>query len=369
MGSTSDGKLWHTIRQSNGHWLPFGDVLQQTGAPWQTASALGFRTAIEDVAIQTVGRDNDLLVLVVIRYTCATPLLFAPSAGKSVVCDSQSLQPMRPGQSKYKVWQTFRHSWGGWDRFVDVTAELGNHAFRRIRLARMWGTLIYFCGASTGGDVFLFRKNLFNGPSPWSDARNVKVEAAFDPGPATDVACSDNKFSPLVSVAMAAKGRVYHTFSRLSISMRRIRIYQQSNTAWTISQPALGSQSRCRTSISPRLTGTPNSIWSPVHRKPVNITVSLTTRPTRRAAGQRLAMSARVGRPGRVVATAITNVSGDLHLYNVTDEGEIWIPFAGRRMGGGPVLPPLRQKQATWGGSRTSPQRTSTIHQSTPQDL
>jgi hypothetical protein len=30
-GVTTDGRLWHTIRQTNGSWLPFGDVKGEAG--------------------------------------------------------------------------------------------------------------------------------------------------------------------------------------------------------------------------------------------------------------------------------------------------------------------------------------------------
>jgi hypothetical protein len=89
IGSTADGNLWHTI-QSNGQWLHFGDVLQRTGTPWRRARIFGYRTKIEDIAIQPVAHANDLLVLIVIRYTC---VVFNTGPGNPFSCVSQSQRP------------------------------------------------------------------------------------------------------------------------------------------------------------------------------------------------------------------------------------------------------------------------------------
>ena len=76
--------------------------------PGRPQSGLGFGMVIvEDVAL-TVGRDNDLLASrQVDPYTWVKPLLFAPSAGKSVVC-SLTVLATHEAQTKYIAWQMFR---------------------------------------------------------------------------------------------------------------------------------------------------------------------------------------------------------------------------------------------------------------------
>jgi hypothetical protein len=205
VGTTSDGGFWHTIANSDGRTLPFEDVLQHTGTPWTSHFPDNpFRAAIADIAVQPVGHNNDLLVLVLIEYHCIPPLLLEEGI-------NPCLRRQAPPEAQTQVWQTFRNSSGQWGRFVNVTAQLGGLAFTRIGLARVSFALIYFCGATEQGDVALFNINTYQGLM-WQNPRTLKLEAQFDPGPVTAVSCTDNKFSATLSVAMIANGNVFSTF-------------------------------------------------------------------------------------------------------------------------------------------------------------
>jgi hypothetical protein len=350
VGSTSDGKLWHTVSQTDGSWSSFGDILNETGAPWHSLLS---QTEIADITIQTVS--NDVLLLVLIKHT---PLSLCEIFGigtcpeKRPIADGQLTLDQQPSSypsgphrdpylerkqltldqqpSSYSVWQTFWRP-SGWEPFVDVTSELGNLvfrlgnlAFRRIRLAAIeqGSSLIYLCGATKEGGIFLFSKWI--GESPWRDARDLKAEAQFDPGQVTDVSCTPSKFAGGLSVAAVANGRVYHTFASYSSpkAYKNVPITEvgMDNLTTRIGIPELMQEADV--AATDRYTELHLVVSSP----DTSQYHSLTHFPPDTATGWTGAgnVSSVVGRPGRVVATAIANVRGDLHLYNVTDDGEIW---------------------------------------------
>jgi hypothetical protein len=83
LASTTDGGVWHTIRQANGGWLPFGDVTGQAGNPGVVGS----------VATALIGGDLHVVV-----------------------------QTSNDG----KAWHTIRRANGAWLFFGDVTGQAGN---------------------------------------------------------------------------------------------------------------------------------------------------------------------------------------------------------------------------------------------------
>jgi hypothetical protein len=315
VGSTSEGQLWYTIRQSNGQWLLFDNILTKAGRPWQVSILEGYISNIEDVAIQLLNDVNDLLGIVLIKETCM----------RSAVITRPNLCERRGSpQTRYSVWQTVQRSQSlSWEPFVNVTAQLGNHSFRRIGLAREASGLINFCGATTQGDVFISTINTLSGMA-WLTVYNLKELANFDPGPVTDVSCSDNKFSGTFSVAMVANGRVYHTFADtfFAKSYKNVPVVEVGMDDLTarIGIPELVQE------VAVAATDGYTDLHLVVGAPDTSQYHSLTHFPPDTATGWTGAgnVSSVVGHPGRVVATAITNLFDDLHLYNVTEDGVIW---------------------------------------------
>ena len=125
------GNLFHAFRESNSpNFLTgFGDILAQTGRPWQ---ALDRETRIVDVAAQS--RGNELLVMVLIRSTpTCTPL--DPDCNEDL--------PGHAGPAQYSLWSTVRHP-GSWNAFTEVS--LGNMSFRSISLSGVGRDYTTFCG-------------------------------------------------------------------------------------------------------------------------------------------------------------------------------------------------------------------------------
>lgn len=83
LASTTSGTPWHTIRQANGTWLPFGDVTGQAGNPGVVGS----------VATALIGGDLHVVV-----------------------------QTSNDG----RAWHTIRQANGTWLLFGDVTGQAGN---------------------------------------------------------------------------------------------------------------------------------------------------------------------------------------------------------------------------------------------------
>ncbi|MEG4087259.1 hypothetical protein, partial [Microcoleus sp. POL10_C6] len=109
-GTTSDGKLWHSIRFPSGSWSSFGDVEGQTGD----------RGFITDVALQGI---SDVI------HLCAI-------------------------NSSGSLWHTIRQADGSWSPFVDVKVAAGNRGnFVNMSCAGGDGKL-QVCAVTSDGNLW-----------------------------------------------------------------------------------------------------------------------------------------------------------------------------------------------------------------------
>ncbi len=141
LGVTSDGKLWHTIRQSDGTWTPFGDVKAQAGdrgtfvrVGIAVEPAPGPAEFISELHVGGVTSDGKLWHT--IRHSDGTWTPFgdvkAQAGDRGTFVDvgdagtpSIDLHVSGP-TSDGKLWHTIRHSDGTWTPFGDVKAQAGD---------------------------------------------------------------------------------------------------------------------------------------------------------------------------------------------------------------------------------------------------
>ncbi|MEG4855726.1 hypothetical protein QUB10_33315, partial [Microcoleus sp. B5-D4] len=141
-GTTSDGKLWHSIRFPNGSWSSFGDVEGQTGDG-------GF---ITNVALQGIG---DVI------HLCA-------------VNNSGSL------------WHTIRRADGSWFGFGDVKGVAGNRGnFVHVSVGEVGGEL-HVCGVTDDGHLW----HTIRHTNSWSPFGDVEGPAG-DRGKFINVSCAE----------------------------------------------------------------------------------------------------------------------------------------------------------------------------------
>jgi hypothetical protein len=133
--TSNDGKAWHTIRLANGTWLPFGDVTGQAGDP-------GF---IQAVSISGNGANGDLHVLAstmtgmpwhTIRQADGTWLPFGDVTGQAgnpgfvgsvaSALIGGDLHVVVQTSNDGLAWHTIRRADGTWLLFGDVTGQAGN---------------------------------------------------------------------------------------------------------------------------------------------------------------------------------------------------------------------------------------------------
>jgi hypothetical protein len=183
---------------------------------------------------------------------------------------------------------------------------------------------------------------------------------------------------------MVANGRVYNTFPDLNPNNRTHKNVPRTEEGMDDLTTRIGA-----------LAGTGPPIPEPVQEVAVAATdgyaelhlvvgspdtdqyLALTHFPPDTAKGWRSGnVSTQVGRSGRVVASAIATLSGDLHLYSVTDDGEIWGAVRRSSNGGWTGLAPLKPVAGDVGkfthvtvtGFDDSPEYT-TLRLNTPTDL
>lgn len=164
------GRLWHTIRQSNGSWLAWGDV----------ENAAGERGFISDHDAAAV-------------------------AGELHVC-GVSVQGALPFHS-FTLYHTIRHTNGSWEPFGNVERVASDPAgvFQTVGCTGVNGEL-HVCGYSDGRLYHSIRR--VNGS--WTSFGDVFRVAGLTQlaGPNTSIACAtvDNELH--VTVAL---GSIYHT--------------------------------------------------------------------------------------------------------------------------------------------------------------
>ena len=142
-GTTSDGKLWHSIRFPSGSWSSFGDVEGQTGD----------RGFITNVALQGIG---DVI------HLCA-------------VNNSGSL------------WHTLRHTDGSWSPFGDVEVPAGDRGkFINVSCAEVRGEL-HLSGVTNDGHLW---HTIRHTDGSWSPFGDVEVPAG-DRGKFINVSCAE----------------------------------------------------------------------------------------------------------------------------------------------------------------------------------
>ena len=132
IGTTADGKLWHTIRQPNGSWQPFGDVTQQAG---QIGAVSNVATAFDGSNLHVVATTQDGRIWHTVRQPNGSWHPFgdvASEAGKKgffiavgIALSGSTLHVV--GTTKDgRLWHTTRKSDGTWLPFGDVEAQAGN---------------------------------------------------------------------------------------------------------------------------------------------------------------------------------------------------------------------------------------------------
>jgi uncharacterized protein YkwD len=169
---TSDGKLWHTIRYTNGNWATFGDVKALTGDPG----------SIADAEVQVIGTGANSAL-----HLCAIT-----SAGG--------------------LWHTARLSNGAWLPFGDVTAQAGDPGrFVSVALANINDEL-HVLGVTADGKLWHTIRRV---DGTWLPFGDVKGQAG-DPGPFTRVAATvqpdpSTGAQSLYVLAITADGGLYLT--------------------------------------------------------------------------------------------------------------------------------------------------------------
>ena len=165
-GSTSDGRLWHTIRQESGAWLQFGDVTGQAGAPGSFGA----------VAIGLIGGELHV-------------------AGITT--------------TDQKLWHTIRRANGSWGRFADVGGQAGSPgSFADVSIAGNNGTgELHVVGSTSDGSVW---HTIRDGSGSWLPFGDVTAQAGT-PGSFGHVAIGLVGSDLHVTGVTAADQKVWHT--------------------------------------------------------------------------------------------------------------------------------------------------------------
>jgi Tc toxin complex TcA C-terminal TcB-binding domain/F5/8 type C domain len=162
---TSDGRLWHTIRQGNGTWLPFVDV----------ETRIGERGTFASVACASV------------------------SPGDLHVCGAT-----REG----KLWHTVRRPDGSWATVTDVEAVAGEKgAFVSAVCSVGYADALHICGITTDGRLW---HTVRSGSSSWTPFTDVEARAG-ERGTFTRVVSWLMPYGDLQLCALTADGRLWYT--------------------------------------------------------------------------------------------------------------------------------------------------------------
>jgi len=166
-GVTSDGHLWHTIRQANGIWLPFANVEGEAGEHGDFS-----------------------------KVACA-------SAGILHLCGITS---------KGHLWHTIREASGAWSAFGDVegqTGEIGD--FVDVACAVV-GTQLHVCSITSDGRL---RHAIREVNGAWSSFGNVEGQTG-EIGDFVSVACHGSCSAQLHVCGVTSNGRLWHTIREVN---------------------------------------------------------------------------------------------------------------------------------------------------------
>jgi ABC-type cobalt transport system substrate-binding protein len=249
VGVGSDGKLWHTIRNSNKIWQASFQPIesQSSGGPpaFNKVGCAGAETGT-DHDLQVVGVGNDGKLWHTIRNSNGTwqpsfqPIESQSSGGpakfQDVACgsaDGQALQVVGVG-SDGNLWHTIRNSNGNWQAsFEPIESQSSG--------GPPFGFGIDCAGAETGNDHDLQVVGVGNDGKLWHTIRNsngtwqprfepIESQSSGGRGTFLDVACGSADGQALQVVGVGSDGNLWHTI-------------RNSNGNWQASFEPIESQS------------------------------------------------------------------------------------------------------------------------------
>ena len=218
-GVTSDGHLWHTIRDAFGRWVGFGDV----------EGPAGDRGLIVDVDLQSVGKDVHLCAINssgglwhAIRLANSSWVGFgdvesqADDRGSFVrvgLAEVNAELHVCGATSDGHLWHTIRRANGLWLPFEDVEGQAGDRgSFTDVDCTGVIvgvSSELHVCGVTSDGHLWhAIRRN----DGSWIGFGDVKSQAG-DRGTIQDVACA-GVADELHVCAVSGDGRLWHAIRR-----------------------------------------------------------------------------------------------------------------------------------------------------------
>jgi hypothetical protein len=194
-GVTADGGMWHAIRDSNGTWDGFGDVKDQAGAHPGAFTSVACAGIDDELHVCGVTSDGG------IWHAIREPRRWIgfgdvkgqagahPGTFTSVACAGIGGELHVCGvTSDGGIWHAIRRADGSWVGFGDVKSQAGAHpgGFTSVACAEIGGEL-HVCGATTDGRIW----HTIRHATSWDGFGDVKSQTpGSDPGAFTTVACA-----------------------------------------------------------------------------------------------------------------------------------------------------------------------------------
>ena len=217
LAGTAGGQVWHTLRQANGSWTPFGDVESNTGD-------IGTLTAVD---LQHVGTDTHIAVVKSetgrvwhsIRSGATgawTPFGEIPGAITSHTITRVGMGALGgdlhvlPISNQGILFHGIRYADGSWSQFGNASGQVGG--FVAAHAAGLASDL-HVCGVTSNGKVWHSIRSTATGN--WLPFGDVKG-AAGDVGSFNDVDCVaiNNELhlaGSTAPTAAAPSGGIWHT--------------------------------------------------------------------------------------------------------------------------------------------------------------